>query len=93
VLPRRFPAHVGTTPALWLRTARVRRAQQLLETATWSVDAIAAKVGYRSSAVRREHFRAILGTAPLAFRRAFGGGRPLRNPRINPAEIRARSGT
>ena len=56
-LSRRFREQVGTTPALWVARARVRRAQHLLETTDASVERIAAEVGFLSSAVLREHFR------------------------------------
>jgi transcriptional regulator GlxA family with amidase domain len=70
-LSRRFREQVGTTPALWVTDARVRRAQRLLETTDLSVERIAAEVGFGSSAVLREHFGRIVGTSPQAYRRAF----------------------
>jgi transcriptional regulator GlxA family with amidase domain len=72
-LSRRFLEQVGATPAQWIARARVRRAQQLLETTSLSIEDVAAKSGFRSASVLREHFGAILGTPPLAYRRAFGG--------------------
>ena len=72
-LSRRFLEQVGATPAQWIARARVRRAQQLLETSSLSIEDVAAKSGFRSASVLREHFAAILGTPPLAYRRAFGG--------------------
>jgi transcriptional regulator GlxA family with amidase domain len=70
-LSRRFHRHVGTTPALWVGRARVRRAQRLLETTDLSVERVAAEVGFGSSAVLREHFGRIVGTSPQAYRRSF----------------------
>lgn len=70
-LSRRFREQVGTTPALWVARARVRRAQRLLETTDLSVERLAAEVGFGSSAVLREHFGQNLGTSPLAYRRSF----------------------
>jgi transcriptional regulator GlxA family with amidase domain len=70
-LGRRFRDQVGTTPARWVTTARVRRAQRLLETARLSVEEIATEVGFRSASVLRQHFGEIVGTAPLAYRRVF----------------------
>jgi transcriptional regulator GlxA family with amidase domain len=72
-LSRRFVEQVGATPAQWIARARVRRAQQLLETTSLSIEDVAARAGFRSASVLREHFGAILGTPPLAYRRAFGG--------------------
>ncbi|MFT3774962.1 MAG: helix-turn-helix domain-containing protein [Minicystis sp.] len=70
-LCRRFREQVGTTPALWLAEARVRRAQRLLETTELSVERVAAEVGFGSTAVLRERFGKIVGTSPLAYRRSF----------------------
>jgi len=70
-LSRRFRERVGTTPALWITRARVRRAQRLLETTELSIERIAAEVGFRSSAVLRERFGQIVETSPQAYRRAF----------------------
>jgi transcriptional regulator GlxA family with amidase domain len=70
-LSRRFREQVGTTPALWVTRARVRRAQSLLETTGLSVERVAAEAGFGSAAVLREHFRQVVGTSPLAYRRSF----------------------
>lgn len=70
-LSRRFREQTGTTPAQWIRHARVRRAQRLLETSVLSVEAVAEEVGFRSAAVLRAHFGPTVGTSPLAYRRAF----------------------
>jgi transcriptional regulator GlxA family with amidase domain len=70
-LSRRFREQVGTTPALWVAGARVRRAQRLLETSRLSVERIAAEVGFGSAAVLRERFSRIVGTSPQAYRRSF----------------------
>ncbi len=68
---RRFRDQVGTTPAVWLTRARTRRAQRLLEWTALSVERVAAEVGFGSPAVLRAHFGQIVGTSPLAYRRAF----------------------
>jgi transcriptional regulator GlxA family with amidase domain len=68
---RRFREHVGTTPAVWIATARVREAQRLLETTSLSVEAVAEKAGFGSAPVLRERFRTIVGAGPMAYRRAF----------------------
>lgn len=70
-LSRRFRQQVGTTPALWVSRARVRRAQRLLETTGLSVESVAAGVGFGSSAVLRERFGRVVGTSPLSYRRSF----------------------
>ena len=70
-LARRFRAQTGQTPGQWVHLARVRRAQELLETTDLSMERIAEAVGFGSSATLRERFRRIVGAAPLGYRRAF----------------------
>ncbi len=74
-LSRRFREQVGATPAQWIAGARVRRAQRLLETTSLPIEQVAAEAGFRSASVLRAHFGGILGTTPLAYRRALGRGR------------------
>ena len=74
-LSRHFRAQIGTTPADWIARARIRRAQRLLETTELTVERLAAEAGFRSAAVMREHFGQIVGTTPLAYRRAFYRGK------------------
>ena len=76
-LNRKFREQTGTTPLQWLVKARVRRAQQLLETTAHSVERIASEVGFGSVTAFREHFRRIVATSPQAYRRAFRGGPAL----------------
>jgi transcriptional regulator GlxA family with amidase domain len=71
-LSRRFLERVGATPAQWINRARIRRAQQLLETTGLSIEEVAAESGFRSASVLRQHFGEIVGTTPLAYRRNFG---------------------
>ncbi|MDA8204512.1 MAG: helix-turn-helix domain-containing protein [Thermaerobacter sp.] len=68
---RRFQAATGTTPYHWVLRQRIFRAQQLLERTTESVERIAELCGFGSAASLRTHFRAIVGTAPLIYRRIF----------------------
>jgi transcriptional regulator GlxA family with amidase domain len=70
-LNRRFRDEVGTTPMQWLRTTRVRRAQQLLEATDHTVERVAHLAGFTSAAALREHFAAVVGTNPTTYRRAF----------------------
>ncbi len=71
-LARRFREQTGTTPAQWVTTARVRRAQRLLETTALAVEEVASQAGFGSAAVLRERFGRAVGTSPNAYRRAFG---------------------
>jgi transcriptional regulator GlxA family with amidase domain len=70
-LSRRFREQVGSTPSAWLKRARVRRAQRLLETTKLSIERVASEVGFGSPAVLREHFHAVVGTSPTDYRRSF----------------------
>ena len=73
-LSRRFREQVGASPAQWISGARVRSAQRLLETTGLSVEEVATEAGFGSASVLREHFGRIVGTSPIAYRRAFSGG-------------------
>ncbi len=68
---RRFHEQVGTTPLQWLVTARVRRAQELLESTATSIDEVAARSGFESPATFRSRFHRIVGLTPAAYRRRF----------------------
>jgi transcriptional regulator GlxA family with amidase domain len=70
-LSRRFREEVGATPARWITSARVRRAQQLLETTALSIEDVAADVGFGSAAVLRAHFGDTVGTSPMSYRSTF----------------------
>lgn len=70
-LSRRFHEQTGETPARWLVRCRVRRAQQLLETSSASIEEIADAVGFGSATTLRERFGRIVGTSPQAYRRTF----------------------
>ncbi|WP_280265558.1 GlxA family transcriptional regulator [Nocardia wallacei] len=71
-LIRRFREQTGTTPLHWLHRARVRRAQQLLETTRHSVEQIGAQVGFGSPTAFRDRFKRTTGVTPRAYRRTFG---------------------
>jgi len=70
-LSRHFRTQVGTTPALWVARARVRRAQRLLETTDHAVERIATEVGFGSATVLRAQFGEVVGTSPQVYRRQF----------------------
>ena len=57
-------------------SARVRRAQRLLETTDLSIEEVASESGFGSATVLRERFGRIVGTGPLAYRRVFRRGTP-----------------
>lgn len=68
---RRFREQTGITPKKWLVRARLRHARGLLESSGHGVERIGAEVGFRSAVAFREQFRRVVGTSPLAYRRAF----------------------
>jgi transcriptional regulator GlxA family with amidase domain len=68
---RRFTAETGTTPHRWLTQQRVLAARSLLEESDLGVEQIAARVGFNSAVVLREHFRREIGLAPVDYRRRF----------------------
>ncbi len=72
-LNRRFREQVGTTPLQWLLDARIRRAQELLETSSLDVVGIAAAVGFEAPSSFRERFRNTVGVSPATYRRTFAG--------------------
>jgi AraC family transcriptional regulator, transcriptional activator FtrA len=69
---RRFRAATGTTPMQWLLRQRVLHAQRLLETSSLSVERVAEQCGFGTATALRVHFRRLVGTTPVAYRRAFG---------------------
>lgn len=71
-LARRFREQTGTTPLQWILGARIRRAQQLLETTALSVEGVAAAVGFESGAAFRDRFRRVTGVTPTAWRNTYG---------------------
>ncbi len=68
---RRFADITGTAPAAWLTHQRVLRAQQLLESTDMTVEEIARRSGFPSSAALRAHFGRAVGVAPAEYRRTF----------------------
>jgi transcriptional regulator GlxA family with amidase domain len=68
---RRFRGTTGTTPGQWLVRQRVLLAQRLLETTDDPVEVIALRCGFGTAAGLRLHFRRVLATSPLVYRRTF----------------------
>ena len=71
-LSRRFREQLDTSPLQWLLSARIQKARHLLETTSLGPDQIARETGFETTAAFRERFSSLVGTAPLAYRRAFG---------------------
>ncbi|WP_293850474.1 GlxA family transcriptional regulator [Steroidobacter sp.] len=70
-LTRRFQEQLGVSPLQWMLQAKVRRAQQALETTDLSIERVAASAGFTSSTSLREHFAKVVGTSPRAYRNTF----------------------
>ena len=68
---RHFTSSTGATPHAWLRTQRLNRAEELLETTTFTTERIAELTGYGSAAVLREQFTLRRGVGPREYRRTF----------------------
>lgn len=69
---RRFRDETGTTPLQWVTNQRLALAEELLENSSFSVEQIAAEVGFGNAAALRHHFGATRGTTPLQYRKTFG---------------------
>jgi transcriptional regulator GlxA family with amidase domain len=70
-LNRRFLAELGLPPSRWLARARVRIAQQLLETTDYPIERVATECGLGSTSNLRARFTEIVGTSPSRYRRAL----------------------
>ncbi|GAA3399772.1 GlxA family transcriptional regulator [Pseudarthrobacter polychromogenes] len=70
---RRFRSETGATPAAWLNSQRVLRAQELLESTDLTIDEIARESGFGHPVLLRHHFARVLDTSPQSYRRAFRG--------------------
>jgi len=70
-LARRFAQTTGNSPHQWITRLRVRRAKDLLETTSLSVDEIAEKCGFGSAPTLRHHFRSQVRLAPTTYRSHF----------------------
>lgn len=68
---RHFREQTGSTPLQWLLMARVRRAQELLELNSLSIEEIATESGFNSPVTFRARFQRIIGLNPSAYRRRF----------------------
>lgn len=70
-LTRRFAATTGKSPLHWLTGLRVRRARDLLETTTLSIEEVAEASGFATAALLRHHFRTTVTLSPTAYRHQF----------------------
>lgn len=79
-LSRRFAETTGMSPLHWITALRVRRAKDLLETTTLSIEEVAEQCGFASAAVLRHHFRARVKLSPNIYRQRFNQFSPAVSP-------------
>ena len=70
-LTRQFKLQVGISPLQWLLKTRIAKSQVLLEETKLSVEAIAEKIGFGTSAAYRDQFRRHVGNSPIGYRSVF----------------------
>lgn len=70
---RQFSQLVGVPVAQWLLQERLGRAQQLLESSSESVEAVALRTGFGSPVSMRQQFRKNFGVSPSQWRATFRG--------------------
>ena len=70
---RQFAKATGTTPIKWLIEQRIQASLALLESSDFSVEQIAARVGFESPVTYRHHFVRQLHTTPSDYRSCFSG--------------------
>ncbi|MGW4030604.1 GlxA family transcriptional regulator [Streptomyces sp. NPDC004838] len=75
---RRVRDTVGISPMDWLQRTKVRRAQELLQRTTWTVNRIAEASGFGSEAAMRYHFSRVTNVSPGRYRRTYGPARGQR---------------
>ncbi|WP_408630526.1 GlxA family transcriptional regulator [Micromonospora chokoriensis] len=68
---RRFRSETGLSPAQWLLQQRTDHARLLLETTDLTVDQIAHRCGFGTTAALRQQLHQRIGVAPSTYRRTF----------------------
>jgi AraC family transcriptional regulator of arabinose operon len=76
-----FKAEAGVTPQVYLESRRMQRATELLQRTGFSIQQIAAAVGFESPFYFSRRFKAATGKNPSAFRAA---GQPFTAPPVSP---------
>jgi transcriptional regulator GlxA family with amidase domain len=71
---RRFREETGLSPARWIINQRVAVARRLLESTDLPVERVAEAAGFGTTASLRQHLNAVIGVAPLTYRRTYRGG-------------------
>ncbi|MEM8594870.1 MAG: helix-turn-helix domain-containing protein, partial [Pseudomonadota bacterium] len=68
---RLYLSTMGETPARAVEKIRTHAAQEMLETTSVSIKAIAQRCGYGSEAQMRRAFNRVLGISPSDYRERF----------------------
>ncbi|HTZ70609.1 MAG TPA: helix-turn-helix domain-containing protein [Acetobacteraceae bacterium] len=71
-LSRIFQKETRMTPAVFVTTVRLQRAQGLLEEAEWPLARVAERAGFGTLAQFHRAFQKQLGTTPAEYRQRFG---------------------
>ena len=70
---RRFREETGRSPGAWVRSRRVDRARELLESRDLPVDEVARQAGLGSGGNLRHHLRRGVGMSPSSYRKVYQG--------------------
>jgi AraC family transcriptional activator FtrA len=70
-LQRQFTELTGYSPYDWIIRERVATAKELLESSENSLSRVIELAGFGSEESFRRHFRRVVGTSPVAYRRQF----------------------
>ena len=70
---RRFREETGQSPGAWVRSRRVDRARELLESRDLPVDEVARQAGLGSGGNLRHHLRRGVGMSPSSYRKVYQG--------------------
>ncbi|PEG41235.1 AraC family transcriptional regulator [Mycolicibacterium agri] len=70
---RRFREETGQSPGAWIRSRRVDRARELLESRDLPVDEIARLSGLGAAGNLRHHLRRGMGMSPSSYRKVYQG--------------------
>ncbi|OBF34146.1 AraC family transcriptional regulator [Mycobacterium sp. ACS1612] len=70
---RRFREETGQAPGAWVRSRRIDRARELLESRDLPVDEVARLAGLGSGGNLRHHLRRGVGMSPSSYRKVYQG--------------------
>ena len=70
---RRFREETGESPGAWIRSRRVDRARELLESRDLPIDEVARLSGLGTGGNLRHHLRRGVGMSPSSYRKVYQG--------------------